>query len=105
MPNLLLWAIAYGGAAIHIIMKLAEVPENKSLLSGISRKDKLVTMASLVSIPVLMIVMTDTGLKELLPLNYVTAFLTGYQTQSILRTLTGIIGKKYGHTDTESPQQ
>jgi hypothetical protein len=95
MIDPILWLIAVGGAAIHIIMKIAEIPENTSILKGFSRKDKFVTIASFIAIPVIMIIMTDTSLKELMPLNYITAFLTGYQTQSFLRTLTNIFGKKY----------
>jgi hypothetical protein len=101
MIDPILWLIAVGGAAIHIMMKVAEIPENTSILKGFSRKDKFVTIASFIAIPVIMIIMTDTSLKELLPLNYITAFLTGYQTQSMLRTLTNIFGKKHNLPTTQ----
>ena len=93
------WLIAYGGAAIHILMKFSEVPEKTQIRAAFTRKDKFLTIASLVAIPVLLIVMTDTGLSELLPLNYITAFLTGYQTQSFLRSFASIAGNKYAPKD------
>jgi len=93
--NVYFWLIAYGGAMIHVLMKLSEAPENKKLLSSITRKDKIITLSSLVAIPVLLLIMTDTSISELLPLNYVTAFLTGYQTQSLLRSFANIAGNKY----------
>jgi len=93
--NIYYWLIAIGGALIHVLLKLSEVPENKRLRDSFTRKDKFVTLASFVSIPVLLMIMTDTSLGDLLPLNYVTAFLTGYQTQSFLRSFATIAGKKY----------
>lgn len=101
MISITYWLIAYGGASIHILMKLSEVPEKQSLFSGFTRKDMFVTVASFIAIPVLLVIMTDTSLSELLPLNYVTAFLTGYQTQSLLRSFTMIAGSKYTK---QSPQ-
>lgn len=89
------WLIAYGGALIHVLMKLSETKENEKILSAFTRKDKLVTVASLVAIPILLIIMTDSAIVELLPLNYITSFLVGYQTQSFLRSFVMIAGSKY----------
>lgn len=83
--------IAYGGLLIHIILKLAELPG--SLFSGFTKKDLLVTIASAISIPIILIICTDTSIKDLLPINYVTSFLVGYQTQSFLKTISSIGGK------------
>lgn len=93
--NIYYWAIALGGAMIHILLKIAEIPEKQGIWASFSRKDRFVTLASFVAIPVLLMVMTDTSLGDLLPLNYFTAFLTGYQTQSFLRSFAMIAGKKY----------
>jgi len=99
--NIYYWAIALGGALIHILLKLSEVPETKGLWASFTRKDRFVTLASFVAIPVLLMIMTDTSLGDLLPLNYITAFLTGYQTQSFLRSFAQIAGKKYIKQDGE----
>lgn len=93
--NIIHWIIALGGALIHVLLKLSEVPENKKLLSAFTRKDKFVSIASFIAIPVLLLVISDTSLSELLPLNYVTSFLLGYQTQSFLRSFIVISSKKY----------
>lgn len=99
--NIWYWLIALGGSLIHILLKLAEIPENKGIWASFTRKDKFVTLASFISIPVLLLIMTDTSLGDLLPLNYFTAFLTGYQTQSFLRSFAMIAGKKYIKQDGE----
>jgi len=86
------WLIAYAGLAVHVLLKMAEAPG--SLFESFSKRDVLTTVASAIAIPAILIVCTDTALKEILPINYVTAFLTGYQTQSLLRTV-GSISDKY----------
>lgn len=85
------WILAYSGLAVHLLMKMAETPG--SLFAGFTKKDVLVTIASIIAIPAILIVCTDTSLKDVLPINYVTAFLAGYQTQSLLRSLSAIGGK------------
>lgn len=94
------WILAYTGLAVHLLLKMAETPGG--LLDGFTKKDILMTVASVLAIPAILIVCTDTSLSELLPINYVTAFLAGYQTQSFLRTV-GAIGGKY--IDKAKPQQ
>lgn len=89
--------IAYSGLLIHILMKLAELPGK--LLEGWTKKDWLVTIASAVSIPILLMICTDTTMKDILPINYVTAFLAGYQTQSFLKGISTISGKMKPKSD------
>jgi hypothetical protein len=96
--NIYHWLIAIGGALIHIILKLSELPETKGIWASFSRKDKFVSLASLIAIPVLLMIMTDTNLGDLFPLNNATAFLVGFQTQSIIRSFATIAGKKYVKT-------
>lgn len=86
------WILAYLGLSVHVLMKMAETPG--SLFAGFTKKDVLTTIASVIAIPAILIVCTDTSLKDILPINYVTAFLAGYQTQSLLRSM-GAIGGKY----------
>lgn len=104
MENTILYIIAAGGLCLHILFKLAEYPG--SLLSGWTKKDTLVTIASAIAVPLLMVMLQDPMLSDIMPLNKVTAFLVGYQTQSFLRALAGIAGKKYfkneSHTNEEN---
>jgi len=90
--NALHWILAYLGLAVHLLLKMSETPGG--LFDGFTKKDILTTIASIIAIPAILIVCTDTALKEALPINYVTAFLAGYQTQSFLRAI-GNIGGKY----------
>lgn len=90
--NPMYFILALSGLAVHILMKLAETPG--SLFSGFTKKDILVSIASLIAIPAILVICTDTSMKDILPINYVTAFLTGYQTQSFLRSISNMLGKK-----------
>lgn len=90
---IILYIIAASGLAIHILSKLAEYPG--SLFSGWTKKDSIVTITSIIAVPVIMSILKEPYLADLLPLNKVTAFLVGYQTQSFLRSFVGIAGKKY----------
>jgi hypothetical protein len=83
--------LAYGGLVLHILLKLAELPG--SLFSEIDKKMVLVTIASAIAIPIILIICSDTSMKDLLPINHVTAFLAGHQTQSFLRSISSIGGK------------
>jgi len=86
--NVLHWVLAYLGLAIHQLLKMAS--QRGPLSNSFKRHDILVLLASSISIPAILILCTDTSLAELLPINYVTAFLAGYQTQSFLRTISAL---------------
>lgn len=76
------WALAYTGLIVHILLKIGN---QKGTLSGLfTRKFVVTNLASFILIPTLLLICTDTGMKELLPINYLTAFLAGYQTQSLM---------------------
>jgi hypothetical protein len=83
--------LAYGGLILHILLKLAELPGG--LFSEIDKKMILVTIASAIAIPIILVICSDTSMKDLLPINHVTAFLAGHQTQSFLRSISSIGGK------------
>ena len=82
------WILAYLGLAIHQLLKMAA--QKGPITNSFKRHDILVLLASSISIPAILILCTDTSLAELLPINYVTAFLAGYQTQSFLRTVSAL---------------
>ncbi len=83
--------LAYGGLILHILLKLAELPGG--LFSEIDKRMILVTIASAIAIPIILVICSDTSMKDLLPINHVTAFLAGHQTQSFLRSISSIGGK------------
>lgn len=84
--------LAYGGLVLHVLLKLAETPG--SILASFDKRVVLITISSAIAIPIILLICTDTSLKDILPINYVTAFLVGYQTQSFLRTIASI-GNKF----------
>jgi len=79
------WALAYTGLIVHVLMKIGNM--KGPLKNNISRKVTMTTLASFLLIPAILLICTDTGMKELLPINYLTAFLAGYQTQSLMNNL------------------
>jgi len=83
--------LAYGGLILHVLIKLAETPTD--LIKSFDKRMILVTIASAIAIPILLLICSDTSMKDILPINYVTAFLAGYQTQSLLRSIGSIGGK------------
>jgi signal transduction histidine kinase len=79
------WLLAYGGFLVHVLLKLSEV--KGSFTKNIKRKEIFIFIASTISIPIILIVCTDSMMKDILPINYVTAFLAGYQTQSFMKSI------------------
>lgn len=79
------WFLAFAGLAVHVLMKLGEI--EGAFFAGIKRKEVFTILASVVLVPIILIVCTDSSVKEILPINYVTAFLAGYQTQSFVRSI------------------
>ena len=86
--NSIHWTLAYIGLSVHILMDIAEAPDK------ITKKNILLMIASALAIPAILIICTDSSMKDILPINYVTSFLAGYQTTQFLQGL-GNIGKKY----------
>jgi len=89
--------LAYGGLILHTLLKLAETP--LKLSESFDKRMVLVTIASAIGIPILLLICSDTSMKDILPINYVTAFLAGYQTQSFLRSV-GSIGQRFNKNNT-----
>lgn len=86
------WFLAYGGLIVHLLLKLSEI--KGSFLTGIKRKAVFTFIASIIAIPIILIVCTDSMMKEVLPINYVTAFLAGYQTQSFMRSVSKLTNNR-----------
>ena len=85
------WALAYTGLMVHILMKFANIKGKFS--DGLTRKFVMTTIASFLLIPAILLICTDTSMKDLLPINYMTAFLAGYQTQSLAINITAFTKK------------
>jgi len=79
------WFLAFAGLAVHVLMKLGEV--QGAFFANIKRKEVFTILASVILVPIILIVCTDSSVKEILPINYATAFLAGYQTQSFVRSI------------------
>jgi hypothetical protein len=79
------WALAYTGLIVHVLMKIGNT--KGSIKDSFTRKFTMTTLASFLLIPAILLICTDTGMKELLPINYLTSFLAGYQTQSLMNNL------------------
>lgn len=82
------WALAYTGLFVHLLMKIGNM--KGSIWINFSRKFVTSTIASFLLIPAILLICTDTGMKELLPINYLTAFLAGYQTQSLMANIVSL---------------
>ncbi len=88
--NPILIILAYAGLIIHILMKLAASAKKLSKMFNFSkyiRENRWSLLASMIMLPVLLIIATDTSLHEVLPLNNVTAVLAGWQTNSTFKSL------------------
>lgn len=94
------YLLAYAGMIIYTLMKLQEKSKEKGFTcNGWIRKMILPTIISSISIPVILIVATDTALEQLLPINYLTAVLAGAQTSSTFKWVVSV-GKKKATNET-----
>ena len=91
------WALAYTGLLVHLLLKVGNMKGN--LWVNFSRKFVTSTIASFLLIPAILLICTDTGMKELLPINYLTAFLAGYQTQSLMANIVSLRKVKPDESD------
>lgn len=89
------YLLAYAGMLLHFLMKLAEVFNHPAFSMRYFIKANIIPLIiSIIGIPVLLIVATDSAIKDILPINYVTAVLAGWQTQSVFKTLFAFYGNK-----------
>lgn len=84
--------IAIAGLLIHVILKISAF--KGKLFSGWTKRDTLITLASLIAIPNLILICTEEPFNTLFPVNYGTSFLIGYQTQSFLKSIGDIFGNR-----------
>lgn len=99
------FALAYAGLALSLIMKMAEeytLPDFR--FRGFLKKNLISIIFSIVAIPVILIVATDTSIREFLPITYLTAVLAGWQTQEMFKsTFTMVANRRLNLTVNGSP--
>lgn len=103
-------AIAYGGLLIHILLQLGERPGTvtisgikgafSNIFSTITKRDIFVTISSIILIPILLELCSEAPLKDVLPINKLTAFLAGYQTQELTKKILSISSARLGNQTT-----
>lgn len=88
--------LAYAGLILNLLMKMGEeFPLLDFSFKTFFKKYLFSILFSLIAIPVLLIVATDTSIHEFLPINYVTAVLAGWQTQAIFKsTFTMVVNRR-----------
>jgi hypothetical protein len=86
--DLIHWLLAYAGMAIHILLKVADLNQTPDFkIKSHIKKNIYTIIASLIMIPVILVVLTDSSLKDIFPINKATSVLAGYQTQSLFKSL------------------
>lgn len=89
--------LAYAGLLLNLLMKLGEeFPIPDFSFRAFLKKYLISILFSIVAIPVLLIVATDTSIHEFLPINYVTAVLCGWQTQAIFKSTFIMVSNRRG---------
>ncbi|OQA33120.1 MAG: hypothetical protein BWY54_01003 [Candidatus Dependentiae bacterium ADurb.Bin331] len=87
--------LAYAGMFIHVLLKLAKLSKRPGFGIKIFVRENLFSMAAtFLSIPVILIMAADPAIKDILPINNVTAVLAGWQTNSTFKNLMSLFDKK-----------
>lgn len=85
------WFLAYAGAIIHFMVKWME--SRKPFMKFWNRSVYIPMIISAMAIPVILILLTEPFISGVLPLNKLTAFIAGYQTQSVLKSFVTIFNR------------
>jgi hypothetical protein len=99
--DLIYWFLAYSGIVIHFLIKWWE--SKRPLTKYWGRNTILPVIISAVSIPVILIILTEPFVSAMLPLNKLTAFIAGYQTQSALKSFLTIFNKNISSNNEANP--
>ena len=91
--------LGYAGMTIYVLTRLEKARRQEGFVFKNWIKDNFLTIIiSFILVPIMLLVCTDTSLKDILPINKVTAFLAGYQTKDILNTLLNVTRMKTSNT-------
>lgn len=95
--NTIHFLLAYSGMVIYILFKLAEVfPKPEFLWKQFIKENIITTIISIIGIPVLLVIATDPSIQDILPINYVTSVLCGWQTQSLFKSVFSMVSNRRG---------
>lgn len=95
--NALHFLLAYAGMVLYLLAKLAEVfPKEDFQASKFIKENIITTIISVIGIPVLLVIATDSSLQDILPINNVTAVLCGWQTQSLFKSVFSMVSNRRG---------
>jgi accessory gene regulator protein AgrB len=105
--NLAYLVLAYTGMLVHTLFKFGPIDEHPILhLSEHFKKRFYVIIATILSIPVLMIILSNEYLQTLFPLNYATSIILGAQAQSIFKKVMPVFTAKLNkEVADEAPDQ
>lgn len=93
------WILAYAGALIYVLLKIQELNRQKGYKFGSYLKENWAsTVATAIMIPVSLLILSE-NFADVLPINNLTAVLTGYQTNQIFRSLMSLGKRKYNVDD------
>ena len=83
------YLLPYFGMIIHGLTKYAEIKkDNKEYSLFEYLRDNLITnIIYIITIPILLILIADTTLRDITPITNATAILAGYQTQDFFKSL------------------
>lgn len=97
--------LAYAGLLLNLLMKLGEeFPLLDFSFRTFLKKYFISILFSIIAIPVLLIVATDTSIHEFLPINYVTSVLCGWQTQALFKSTFIMVANRRGLNSNGSAQ-
>jgi hypothetical protein len=86
--TLMHFLLAYIGLFIHLLGKLKSATKKPKFSKKVFIKDNWVnTLASVLLIPIILILLCEPAIKTTLPINNLTAVLAGYQVNSVFRFL------------------
>jgi hypothetical protein len=100
----LTWILAFSGAAIHILLKIQELGDGFNF-KGYVAKNWASFAATIIMIPTILIVLSDSPIGDMLPLNHITALLAGYQTNSLFKTLIDVGKSRYIKNNEQDSEQ
>ena len=87
--------LAYTGMLLYILMKLSELSKSPDFTAKSFFKNNIYSLiATVIMIPLILIMAKTDLVKDTLPINNVTAVLAGWQTNSVYKSIMGVFGER-----------
>lgn len=77
------WILATLGLALYYLRQIGNF-DGQKWKDMFDRKQITVLISSIIFIPVLFFVCSEPGMNEIIPINYLTAVVAGYQTRDVM---------------------